>query len=354
MLIYLQLGAVGLVIIATITDHCCQLIIKCKNAAVEMILNSSSKYQELQTEECYEEMAKIKETIENEMTLGDIGKIAVGPWGLRLVNTALIITQTGFCVAYFIFMGNTIVEMFPIAYKPHNVTPVKKSTFLNPTGPATGSPHVLTAAPMNSSTMIPPLEGTSTAPLFVLIVLIPLPFLVAMAYVRSIRKLGPISGVANVTLLAGFFGLLTFLLKGKSFDFKINKRPHPHVSGYFLIHNFLFGERLDTLFTSSDSTISGFTRPHVIGFVVDLFFSTLESGFIFFTGFPVQFAGCAWTVAVSRKGKIADLNISEYMGPKLHQFLQMCPSCSIADCFIPLSLEAKLEESSFEFTMTTD
>ena len=34
----------------------------------------------------------------------------------------------------------------------------------------------------------------------------------------------------------------------------------------------VFGERLDTLFTSSDSKISGFTRPHVIGFVADLFF----------------------------------------------------------------------------------
>ena len=43
----------------------------------------------------------------------------------------------------------------------------------------------------------------------------------------------------------------------------------------------LFGERLDKLFTSSDSKISGFTRPHVIRFVADLFFSTLESGFIF-------------------------------------------------------------------------
>jgi len=217
----LQLGAVGLLIIATITDHCCQLIIKCKNAAVEMILNSSPKYQELHTDECYEEMAKIKETIENEMTLGDIGKIAVGPWGLRLVNTALLITQTGFCVAYFIFMGNTIAEMFPIAYKSRNMTPVKKSTLLYPTGADTVSPHVSTAVLRNSSTMIPPLEGTSTAPPFELIVLIPLPFLIAMAYVRSIRKLGPISGVANVTLLAGFFGLLTFLLKGKNLDFKV-------------------------------------------------------------------------------------------------------------------------------------
>lgn len=215
----LQLGAVGLVIIALITDHCCQLIIKCKNAAVEMILTSSPRYQELQTEALYEEMAKVKETIEKEMTLGDIGKIAVGPWGLRLVNTALIITQVGFCIAYFIFMGNTIAEMFPIKYtsEPENVPPSKNSTFFEPTGVVTVTQYP-TAVPRNSSTMVPPLHGTKTAPLFVLLVLIPFPFLVAMAFVKSIRKLGPISGIANVTLLAGFFGLLSFLLKGKSYN----------------------------------------------------------------------------------------------------------------------------------------
>jgi len=62
----------------------------------------------------------------------------------------------------------------------------------------------------------------------------------------------------------------------------------------------LFGKRLDTLFTSSDNKISGFTRPHVIGFVADIFFSTLESGFIFFR-----------TVAVSGKKK---LRIRKYHG----------------------------------------
>jgi len=34
---------------------------------------------------------------------------------------------------------------------------------------------------------------------------------------------------------------------------------------------------LDTLFTSSDKKISGFIRSHVIGFVADLFFSTLAA-----------------------------------------------------------------------------
>lgn len=235
----LVLGAIGLVIIAAITDHCCQLIIKCKNAAVDMVLHSSSKYQVLQTEACYEEMAKVKETIEKEMTLGDIGKIAIGPWGNRIVNIALVITQTGFCIAYFIFMGNTIKEMFPVAFKPSNVILIKHSTFSNQTFVVTrnkylsagvsmnlsimSSPTAATGSPLtgtlkNSSTMIPPLEGVSIAPLFVLLVLIPLPFLALMAYVRSIRKLGPISGIANVTLLAGFLGLLGFLLNG--FHFK--------------------------------------------------------------------------------------------------------------------------------------
>ena len=65
----------------------------------------------------------------------------------------------------------------------------------------------------------------------------------------------------------------------------------------------LFGERPDTLFTSSNSKISGFTRPHVIGLVVDLFFS-LWIADLFFSGFAVEFAGCVWTVAVSGKKKL--------------------------------------------------
>ena len=75
----------------------------------------------------------------------------------------------------------------------------------------------------------------------------------------------------------------------------------------------LFGERLDTLFTSSDLKISGFTCPHVIGFVADLFFS----------GFAVKFAGCVWTVAVSGKKK---LRIRKYPDT-CEQGLALCRKC---------------------------
>ena len=66
----------------------------------------------------------------------------------------------------------------------------------------------------------------------------------------------------------------------------------------------LFGERLDTLFTSSDSEISGFIRPHDIGIVAVFFFHSGERIYVFFSGLAVEFARCVWTAAVSEKKKL--------------------------------------------------
>ena len=104
----------------------------------------------------------------------------------------------------------------------------------------------------------------------------------------------------------------------------------------------LFGERLDTLFTSvglknirihpstrliSDSLRIYFfplwPRPHVIGFVADLIFSTLESGFIFFR-IRCRIRRIRVDGSRIRKEKVADSKISGYLwtGPK-------CFSCRI-------------------------
>ena len=87
------------------------------------------------------------------------------------------------------------------------------------------------------------------------------------------------------------------------------------------ISGLLFGERLDTLFTPSDSEKSEFTRPHVIGFVAGLlriYFFPLWRADLFFSGFVVEFAGCVWTVAKSGKKKLRDSKKSGYVwtGPK--------------------------------------
>ena len=166
----------------------------------------------------HEEMAVVKEKVEKEMTLGDIGEIALGRWGVRVVNVSLVLTQLGFCTAYIIFIVNTIHQMFPLTFPP--------SPVVDPTNvPLHKLPHFINnqtealvklrpAEASNSSTMIPPLIGTSSAPLFALLALIPLPVLILMAFIRKIRLLGPISGIANVALLSGFVGLLAYMLNG--------------------------------------------------------------------------------------------------------------------------------------------
>jgi len=66
----------------------------------------------------------------------------------------------------------------------------------------------------------------------------------------------------------------------------------------------LFGERMNTLFPSMDSKLSGLTRPHVIGFVADLYFFHSGEQIYFFAGFAVEFARYLWTVAVLGKEKL--------------------------------------------------
>ena len=199
-----QLGVVGLSVIALMTNHCCQLIVKCKNVAVSTLLESSPHYQELVNEGCHQELAKLKEKIEKEMTLGDIGKVAVGQWGVRIVNFALVLTQTGFCVSYFIFMGQTIKDMFPGNLKSVNITSNNNTPY-----------HLQDGNMQNSSSMVPPIIINSTAPAFLFLVLIPMPVIVIMAFIRDIRKLGPVSGIANVAILAGFITFLVYMLNGK-------------------------------------------------------------------------------------------------------------------------------------------
>ena len=68
--------------------------------------------------------------------------------------------------------------------------------------------------------------------------------------------------------------------------------------------------------TSSDSKIPGFTRPHFIGFVEDLFFSTLERGFKN-VRICCQFRQMRVDESRIRQEKVADSKVSGslWMGP---------------------------------------
>jgi len=52
-----------------------------------------------------------QELLEQGTQYGDIGRHLLGMKGRVLVDASLVITQFGFCVAYFIFLGNTLYDL---------------------------------------------------------------------------------------------------------------------------------------------------------------------------------------------------------------------------------------------------
>ena len=96
------LAVAGLIAVAIITDRCCCYIISCKQRAVARICKrldfSSSEFHRRLTER---------------ITYGDVGREAAGPWVAVAVDSALVVTQFGFCVSYVIFMINASQELLP-------------------------------------------------------------------------------------------------------------------------------------------------------------------------------------------------------------------------------------------------
>lgn len=150
-----------MLVIAGLTDHCCHLIVKTKHYAIKKLLrkqsttknNSSSGHNQnynsydtphdsgLDEDEgddtpfvpqtssvnsdeediMSESLTERHEHVVRNMMYGDVGKLCYGKYGVGVVNFFIAVTQFGFCVAYFIFIGNTVHTLFPVekCYIPH-------------------------------------------------------------------------------------------------------------------------------------------------------------------------------------------------------------------------------------------
>lgn len=62
----------------------------------------------------FDEVREQEEHMKCHMSYGDVGWNAYGKTGLYLVNFFIGVTQFGFCVGYFIFIGNTLHRLFPV------------------------------------------------------------------------------------------------------------------------------------------------------------------------------------------------------------------------------------------------
>lgn len=171
-------GAVALICITLVTEHCCMLLIQVKNNS-PLALPSSPAARALPNDAAlsihdFPEKSHQQEDPEQpqaqlphrqNVSYGDIARVVGGPTVGRIINLALILTQFGFCVGYLIFLSQTLHDM---------------------------------------------IKSTHTVKWFVLI---PLPVLMILALFSSIRSLGPFSLLANFALMVGFVSVVAFLAK---------------------------------------------------------------------------------------------------------------------------------------------
>ena len=259
---------------------------------------------------------KQKKILGRTLSFGQIGKVTMGTLGTFLVDTSIVITQIGFCVGYFIFLGNTarsviyeflqyqhigmrnINSSFPINItnatsmtaagsmanaEYTTILPIATMRFAS-TGGSEAMTMLQNMAAMNSTgnqsyfvsanTSLQSINMTTILPInmtyadkrnntgvlsnilskiknhlstikdkivnakldnpithrtlqenkawtFSLLLVIPAPLLILISFIRNLRKLGPVSVLANGSITGAFLATAIYILVGEFIDFVI-------------------------------------------------------------------------------------------------------------------------------------
>lgn len=213
----------GVAVIATATDHCCALIVKCKHEIIRRMVDEKLAAG---MDRAY---AKEQENILGRtLSFGRIGKYCMGRTGLLLVNVSVMVTQFGFCIGYFIFLGNTmrtvVYQLLPNSTNIHN-TSAAADYFRHPELFESGAPNrsgtfsvpelFSNSAALTSDPFAPESLRKSTFESFAVLVAIPVPFLILISFVRNLRKLGPVSILANGSLTGAFTATAIYMLASR-------------------------------------------------------------------------------------------------------------------------------------------
>ncbi len=188
------------------------------------------------------------------LSFGKIGKMTMGKIGTILVDTSILITQFGFCTGYFIFLGSTARSVLFefLHYHAFNASTINQSFPLIPTNssllansslyvtPVASLQQNITSISYNSTFNYNLISDNSTinnnfhsviqkmkSPFthktlqenkpwtFALLLTIPAPLLILIAFIRDLRKLGPVSVLANGAITGAFLATGIYILVGK-------------------------------------------------------------------------------------------------------------------------------------------
>jgi len=239
-------------------------MLDCKKRLIQQICSNSVAVSSVEEDD----VPQLRERLHRTLGYGDLGRRIYGMWCFHLIQFAVCFTQFMTCISYFVFIGNTVFEMFPVKLSPQprlddiaaggyieasvrnaelyafnksivssvteatashavtfapytgsNVTFTNVSTLtdvttasLLTTNQPVSTAEMLTLLPAHNTTYI----SVTTAPDLRLIILWPLPIFLATSLVRNVRYLAPMSLVASVSLFLGILSVLAFMFTGNS------------------------------------------------------------------------------------------------------------------------------------------
>nr|AKN21656.1 slc36a-3 [Schmidtea mediterranea] len=197
------LGIIMLLIIGWLNDYCCVQIVKCKDIIVARLIEQfDNKYKSGNLLEPEAELVRcghLKDKLEDRITLGHIAKYAFGKKGQWIVTICLLISQFGFCTGYFVFVGNTLMELIYNLNSNHSDTS------------------------LNSSSITYPIFNIKKDHFLIFMLLVPLPIFILFSLLRTVRNMGWISIIANSAIAFGYFSIVGLLINhfSKSEDFEL-------------------------------------------------------------------------------------------------------------------------------------
>ncbi|XP_065659456.1 proton-coupled amino acid transporter 1-like isoform X1 [Hydra vulgaris] len=209
----IALSLIGIFVIAVATDHCCNLIVRCKQIVIK---NKIKELNLLSSPLSFQEEEKI---LNDTISYGSIAKSYLGVPGVLAVNISVLTTQFGFSIGYFIFLGNTLRSILKRYISTNNslnkrlADPRNYSLLLSDSrNEKLGAGFVFQSMHFYKKRFsLLDLSSDSKAS-FARLLVIPVVFLILVSFIRSLRKLGPISLLANLSLIIAFVATASYLL----------------------------------------------------------------------------------------------------------------------------------------------
>lgn len=177
------------------------MIVKCKHTVIKRIIGDRRR------KGAHPNFIKYEETmLKRTLSFGRIGKFCMGRGGIILVNFAIALTQFGYCVGYVIFLGTTLKGLLSHVLEQIHHDKPNLHTWMNYTNES-----ITQTEEKYDPFSIAELKGDGLLT-FIVMISFPLVPVMVLCLVRKIRKLGPLSALANGVLLAAYLSVEIYMI----------------------------------------------------------------------------------------------------------------------------------------------